>query len=77
MDFAVQADHTVKNKDRQKVDKYLDLTEEVKTLWNIRVTMIPIVVGVLGTITEGLEKRMEEVETSGRIETKQTRALMR
>ena len=39
-------------------DKYLDLTRELKKLWIMKVTMIPIVVGALGTIpNEDLEIR--------------------
>ena len=35
----------------------------------MKVTVIPIVVGALGTVSKGLEKRLKELEISGRIET--------
>ena len=41
------------------------------------VTLIAIVVGALGTVLKGLEKRLEELEISGRIETIQTTALIK
>ena len=44
----VPADH--KLKESYKRDKYLDLAREQKYLWNINVTVIPIVISVLGTI---------------------------
>ena len=56
MDFAVLADHWVKLKEYEKKDKYQDLAKELKKLWNMKVTVIPIVISVLGTITEGLIK---------------------
>ena len=44
MDFAVPADHTVKMKESEMIENSL-ITK--KKLWNIRVTVIPIIVGVL------------------------------
>ena len=31
------------------IDKYLDLARELKKLWKMRVTVIPVVLGALGT----------------------------
>ena len=39
--------------------------------------MIIIVIGVLGTITKGLLKGLEDLEIGGRVETIQTTALLR
>ena len=54
VDFAVPANHRVKLKECEKRDKYLDLARELKKLLNIKVTIIPIVIGALGTVTKGL-----------------------
>ena len=61
----------------QKKDKYLDLALELKKLWNMNVTIIPIVVGALGTVTKGLVKGLEDLEIRGRVERIQTKALLR
>ena len=53
MVFAVPADHSVKFKGNEKKDKYLDFVREIKKLWNMKVTVIPIVIGALGTWTGG------------------------
>ena len=42
----------MKLKECEKRDKYLDLARELKRLWNMKVTIIPIVIGTLGTITK-------------------------
>ena len=76
MDFAVPADHRVKLKENEKMDKYLDLARELKKLWNMRVKVIPIVVGTLETVPISLKKRLEDLEIRGRIETIQTTALL-
>ena len=53
MDFIIPADHRVKLKEREKRDKYQDLTRELKKLWNMKVTVIQIVIGAFGTVTKG------------------------
>ena len=54
VDFAVSADHRINLKECEKTDKYLDLARELKKLWNMPVTIIPIVIGTFGTVTKGL-----------------------
>ena len=43
----------------------------------MKVTIVPIVIGALGTITKGLLKVLEDLEIGGRVETIQTTALLR
>ena len=74
VNFDVLADHRVKLKESEKKDKYLDLVWELKNLWNMKGTFIPIVIGVLGTVTEGLIKELENLEITGQVETIQTTA---
>ena len=75
--FAILADHRIKLKECEKRDKYLDLAWELKKLWNMKVTITPIVIGALGTITKGLLKGLEDLEVGGRVETTQTTALLK
>ena len=75
VDFAVSADHRIKLKECEKKDKYLDLARELKKLWNVKVAIIPIVVGAFGTVTKGLLKGLEDLEVGGRVETIQAAAL--
>ena len=69
VDFAVPADHRIKLKQCEKRDKYLDLARELKKLWNMKVTFIPIVIGAFGTVTKGLLKGLEDLEVGDRVET--------
>ena len=48
MNFAVPADYIIKIKENEKIGQYLDFARELK---------IPIVVGTLGIVSEGLEKK--------------------
>ena len=77
VDFAVPADHRINLKENEKKDKYLDLARELKKLWNMKVTIVPIVIGALGTITKGLLNGLEDLEVGARVETIQTTALLR
>ena len=59
---------------------YLDLARELKKLWNIQVTIIPILIGAFGafaTVTNGLLKGLADLDVGGRVETIQTTALLR
>ena len=69
VDFAVLADHRIKLKECEKKDKYLDLAREFKKMRNMQVTIIPIIIGAFGTVTEGLRKGLEDLEVGGRVET--------
>ena len=72
MDFAVSADHGVKLKESEKRDKYPDLARELKKLWNMKVTVMPIIIGALDTVTDGLVQGLEDLKIRERVETIQT-----
>ena len=56
---------TVKNNNNN--NKYLDLARELKKLWNMKVTIIPIVIGAFGTVTKEWLEGLEELEVDGRV----------
>ena len=76
VDFAVPVDHRIKLKECEK-DNYLDLARELKKLWNMKVTIVPIVIGAFGTLTEWLLKGLEDLEVGRREETIQTTVLLK
>ena len=43
----------------------------------MKVTILPIEIGALGTISKGLLKGLEDLEVGGRVKTIQTTALLR
>ena len=77
VDFAVPADHRIKLKECEKRDKYLGFARGLKKLWNMKMTIIPIVIGDFGTVTKGLLKGLEDLEVGDRVETIQTTALLK
>ena len=71
------ADHRVTLKECEKKYKNLDLARESKRLRNVKVTVIPIVISALGTITKGLIEGLEDLEIKRRVGTIQTITLLR
>ena len=77
MDFTVPADHRLKLKENEKRDKYQDPARELNKLWNLEVTVIPIVNATLGTGTEGLVQGLEDLKIRGRVGIIQTTKLLK
>ena len=77
VDFAALADHRIKLKECEKKDKYPDLARELKKLWNMKVTIVPNVIGGFGTKSKELLKGLEDLEVGGRVVTIQMTALLR
>ena len=60
IDFAVPDDHRIKLRESEKKNKYFDLVRELNKLWNMKVTIIPIVIGAFDTVTKGLFKGLDD-----------------
>ena len=66
-----------KMKEREKRDKYQDFAKEQRKIWNMKVTVIPLVVGALDTVTKGLVQGLEDLEIRGWVKTIHTTILLR
>ena len=66
-----------KKKECENNDKYLYLRDLKKKIWDIRVTIIPIVIDAFGTITKMLLKRLEDLEMRERVVTMQITTWLR
>ena len=62
--FSRSADQRVKIRENKKKEKQLDMARKLKRLWNMRVTVTPVVVGI---VPKGLEK-LKELKITGRID---------
>ena len=65
VNFGVPADNRINLKE---CDKYFDLARELKKLWNMKVTIVQILIGAFGTTTKGLSKGLEDLEVGGWVE---------
>ena len=50
----------------EKKDKYQDIAWESKKIWNMKVTIMPLVIRAFGTVTKGSLKGLEDLEVAGR-----------
>ena len=56
VDFVLSAVNRIKLKESETMDVYLDLAKRLKKLWNLKVTIILIVIGAFRTVTKELLK---------------------
>ena len=50
IDVAISADSNVIKKEAELILKYKDLTIEIERMWNVKTTVIPLIIGATGTI---------------------------
>jgi hypothetical protein len=48
-------------KEAEKILKYKDLTIEIQRRWNVKIRVIPVIIGATGTISESFRKYMSNM----------------
>ena len=70
--FLIPMDNHVKEKEEEKINKYMDLTVEVNRQFRVKTVIAPIVLGALGTVpakpSESL-KKLERDDVTGSLKT--------
>ena len=73
IDFAVPGDSRIEEKEKDKIEKYQDLGRELQKIWNVKVKIIPLVVGSLGAIPKQFGNRLKQIGiTAGRAQVQKT-----
>ena len=60
IDFAVPGDSRIE-KEKDKIEKYQELGRELQKIWNVKVKIIPLVVGSLGAIPKQFGNRLKQI----------------
>ena len=77
IDVVCPFDIRVKDKEKEKIENYQDLKREVKRIWKLRkVTVVPIIIGLLGTVSKDIERWMAEIGVTCRLESLQRACLL-
>ena len=76
IDIAVPGDARTKDKEKEKVEKYQEIKREISRLWNVKVSVTPIVIGALGIVTTNLKKHLKQVGLIVRVDLLQKAALL-
>ena len=61
IDFAVPGDSRIEEKEKDKIEKYQDLRRELQKIWNVKVKIIPLVVGSLGAIPKQFGNSLKQI----------------
>ena len=61
MDFSVPLEKNVVKNEDEKVEKYLQLAQEIRKMHKVNTEIIPIVIGALGTVPKRLPRYFKEL----------------
>ena len=77
IDIAIPGDAQVKDKELEKIEKYQLLREEIGKMWKQKkVTVVPIVIGALGAVSDMFDKHMGKLDVTIRVEVIRKTALL-
>ena len=76
IDMTVRCDKNVSSKEIEKKSKYKDLEIEIQRMWKMKIEVIPIVIGALGTIKKGMENNIRNVSEAMNIKSLQKTCLL-
>jgi len=61
IDVAIPTNRNVVQKEAEKKLKYKSLCIEIQRMWNLKYTIIPVIIGATGIVTRSLKKNLEAV----------------
>ena len=74
--MAIQADRNVVQKEAEKKLKYKSLCIEIQRMWNLKCTIVPVIIGAIGTVTRSVRKHLETVPGTHSIDSLQKTAIL-
>ena len=60
IDITVTSDRNIALKEIEKKSNYKDLELEIRRMWHIKTVVIPVVVGVFGTVKKGMVENIKK-----------------
>ena len=73
--MSIPSDRNIALKEIEKKSKYKDLELEIQRMWQMKIEVIPVVVGALGTIKKGMVENIKRV--SERVNVTETQKISR
>ena len=61
VDFTVPADSRIEITQKRKIENYHDLKRELQKLWNLKTSVVAVVIGAIETISNSLEKHLDQL----------------
>ena len=53
--------NVIKKEEEKKILKYKDLITEIQCMWNVKAKVIPVIIGVTGTISQSLRHYLSNI----------------
>ena len=76
IDVAIPADRNVVQKEVENKLKYKSLCIEIQRMWNLKCTVIPVIIGASGIVSRNLRKNLEAVPGKHSIDSLQKTAIL-
>jgi hypothetical protein len=58
---AISGDRNVIRKEAEKILKYEELIIQIQRMWNVKIKVIPIIIGATGTISKSFRKHLSNI----------------
>ena len=76
IDVAIPADRNVVQKEAEKKIKYKSLYIEIQRMWNLKCTILPVIIGATEIVTRSLKKNLETIPGKHSIDSLQKTATL-
>jgi hypothetical protein len=76
IDVTIPGDRNVIQKEAEKILKYKNLTIEIQHMWNVKTRVIPVIIGVTGTISKSFRKYVSTIPENHEVKELQKTAIL-
>ena len=76
IDVAISGDRNLTKKETEKILKYKDLTIVIQLMWNVKIRVIPVIIGATGTISKSFRKYVNNIPGNPEVEELQKTAIL-
>ena len=76
IDVAISGDRNVIKKEAEKILKYKDFTIEIRSMWNVKTKVIPVIIGATGTISKSVRKYVSNIPGKHEVKELQKTAIL-
>jgi len=73
---SISGDRNVIKKEAEKILKYKDLTIEIQRMWNVKTKVIPVTIGVTGTVSKSFRKYVSNIPGKHEVKELQKTAIL-
>ena len=74
--MAIPADRNVVQNEAEKKLKYKSFCIEIQRMWNLKCTIVPVIIGATGIVTRSLRKNLETVPGKHSVDSLQKTAVL-